>query len=230
MRWFVMAWMVGGCGPKVAPTAATPAATPAEPPAATAPAPRVFRWRVADATPTPDGLKALLTDYYDVQVLLAVEPAGDAVSVLVAGARPDGTQDRCTPTTALTAPLHDGAFTIADADVGYGAADVRGTLRRTAIAGAVTTGAEGGLTLATVSGLVDTRELLTLLGADKDDALCTMIPALGPCVACPDGAERCWAVSFAGATVAGSDTPVVPRPHDEVCADATCAGAPACNR
>lgn len=221
----ITAGLLAGCPPKTPPPVPVP-----EPPtleeAAAAPVPEeiVYTWRVSDATPEPAPLGELVSQFYDLRLLLSASP--DEGRLLVASALDDGTQDRCAPTSALAlAPGGDGAFALESADVAFRRQDIGSVLRSARIEGRLS-----GETLALdgVHGLIDTRDFVPMLGADADDALCTMMPAMGPCVACPDGAERCWSIGLTSIPLVAAQTDVTELDRDQVCADPACASAPAC--
>lgn len=224
----VVTALIAGCGPKTPPAAGgAEAAAPSPTPTAESASGPVFAWRVADSTVEPELLTGLLTDYYDVRLLLSPTIAGGEARILVGSALSDGTQDRCAPTTALTAPIGDGgAFTLDGASVGFAVKDVAGALDAAKISGAA---AADGLTLGAVAGRVDTRAFLSLLGSDDEGGLCDLMPAMGPCVPCADGAARCWNVGFRDAKLsAAAGTALVPRTQAEICADAACSGRVGC--
>lgn len=203
--------------------AGCPKAIPAAPEGASAPSTSViYRWQVASAQSTPEPLAQLLRDFYDLHLLMLVSRKADRATVTVGSAVPgDQAQDVC----ALTSPLPevtigaDGTFALQGASVTFAAASLQASLYNAQISG--TLGAET-LTLTAVSGLVDTREFLPLLGSGEPAALCDMIPALGPCVPCADAEPLCWAVSFRGGSATAVSTAFVARSRDEVCADPNC--------
>jgi hypothetical protein len=187
----------------------------------------VHRWHVAESASSPEVLSSLLTQFYDLTVLLAVRQGGRALEVVVASQGPDGQQDRCAPTTTLSGVAlgADGAFTAAAPEIRFTASRLPAGLTSVELAG---TFAPGALSLDSVRGQIDTREFVPLLGSGPETALCEVMPAMGPCVPCADGTSACRSVSFTAARPLPVGVAVEPRAAAEICADPACAGAPVC--
>jgi hypothetical protein len=180
----------------------------------------VYRWRVAEATVSPELLRTLMDDFYDLELLLSVSRRSGEASLLVASAV-EGQQDSCSATSTLPGvPVaEDGSFAVTGQPVTFSAASLQATLYDGAIQGRL---APDGLTLTEVAGLVDTREFLPLLGTGADAALCEMMPTMGACVPCPDGQPLCWRVSFANGAASPVQAQVAERAREAVCADPAC--------
>lgn len=211
------------CAPKHAPSEAQlPAAEVA------APLDLTFAVRVSEASSRPEPLVSVMRDVYNPWLLVQATPVHGGLSLLVAPANEDGTQDRCVPTTVLpTVPLgEDGSFEIEGTPLVVAADGFPATLTDAVVAGRWETGK---LTLSRVDGKVDTRTFLPLAGSGLDqDAICTMMPVLGPCVACGDGGEFCWTVGFDALPLEQVQVELVPRERGEICGDPACAGAKVC--
>jgi hypothetical protein len=199
--------LLAGCPPK---QVDAPKAEPAS----------VYRWRVAESTVSPELLRTLMDDFYDLELLLSVSQRSGRATVVIASAV-EGQQDSCAVSSTLPelALADDGSFTLTDQPITFSAASLQASLYSSSIQGRL---APDGLTLTEVKGLVDTREFLPLLGSGGDAALCEMMPAMGACVPCPDGQPLCWSVSFGNGAASPVQTPVTERPRDMVCADPAC--------
>lgn len=211
------------CAPKQAPSEAPV-------PAVEVPAPLNLTWavRVSEARSRPEPLVSVMRDVYNPRLLVQATPVHDGLSLLVAAANEDGTQELCVETTVLpTTPLgEDGGFEIEGVSLVVAADGFPATLADAVVAGRWESGQ---LTLSRVDGKVDTRTFLPLAGSGLDqDAICTMMPVLGPCVACGDGGEFCWAVGFDELPLEQVRVELVPRDHATICADPVCAGAKMC--
>lgn len=202
-----------GCGPK-API--TPAAPPAEPPT-------TWATRVAEAKTTPEPLTSVMRDVYDVRLLVQAARAGDTLDLLMAPAREDGTQDLCAETTTLRGLVlgPDGAFKVEGASLALSADDFPSRLVTATVTGSY---ASQTLTLSRVEGAIDTVTFLPRMGRGlSPDAICNLLPALGPCVPC-DGAAgpTCWAVAVDTLPLQASSAAVVARDRAAICADPAC--------
>ncbi|MEQ1564293.1 MAG: hypothetical protein ABMA64_01560 [Myxococcota bacterium] len=173
-------------------------------------APVVFEWSPGRSATEPELLGSLMTQFYDLHLLISATRAGDSLTLVVASSPDGAAQDSCAATTTLP-PVSvgaDGAFEVTTDAIGFTTGTLPASIRGVTLAGRVS---DGGLSLDRVAGLVDTREFLPLLGSAPDDALCSMMPAMGDCVPCADGAPRCWAVAFTGASPTVSTAAVTPH-------------------
>lgn len=181
--------------------------------------PVVYAWQATEAQAQPELLGSLMKDFYNLHLLLSVSRQEGSATVVVASAV-DGQQDPCAETSTLTVPVGpDGAFAAQAPAITFAAASLQASLYQAQVQGNL---APQSLQL-DVSGLVDTREFLPLLGSGEDGALCEMMPAMGPCVPCPDQAPYCWSISLKGAQAVPTDAAVAARSLQEACAEPSCA-------
>lgn len=195
-----------------------------KPPPAPEPLPaEVYAWRPSEATASPELLSQLMRDFYDPHLLVSVERSGSKANVLVASVLPGGGQDRCAETSALGGieVAADGSFSAPAEIVAFAAGPLQARLHKVTLEGKL---GSGSLSLGRVSGLLDTRDFLPLLGAAEPSALCDMMPAMGSCAPCPDGQSLCWGISLSGAPTPSTAPAPVPRTRDEICADPECSG------
>lgn len=204
---------------------------PKQPPASAAAPPVVYALRAADAEIKPAELVSLMHDFYDVRLLISVSGApGADLRLLLAPATASGSQDLCAETTTWqSAADAGGAFQVQDASLGLSVDGDASRLSAVSASGQLPQ-AGAPLALGEVAGLLDTRPFLPMMGNNlAPDALCAMLPVLGPCVACPeDGSPTCWSLSLRGAAASPTPGPVVPRSRAEICADAACVDAKLC--
>lgn len=210
--------------PLLACAAKTPPAAPAPPEPATS-----WAGRVSDAKTVPEPLTSVLRDVYDVRLLVTAAPEADGLSLTVASTRKDGTQDLCAVTTTLRGLSlgADGAFSTEIAALPITADRFGSQLVSARISG---TYAAQTLTLSRIDGLIDTATFVPRMGKDLPaEAVCNLLPALGPCVPCEGSAgPTCWAVSVSELPLSAASTPVQLRDQQMICADPSCSGAAGC--
>lgn len=207
-----------GCGPKAPPQSA----------AATTPA-GTWSVRVASATTRPEPLASVLHDVYDLRLLISAQTSSQGLTLVVGSAGEEGAQDLCAPTITLgpVQPAADGSFRLEGLTLPISADRFGASVVGAAISGSWT---GGSLALHDVSGLVDTAVFAPRMGSGTaPDAICKLLPALGPCLPCQGAAaETCWQVGVSELPLSPQEGGVTPRTREAICADPTCSDRPIC--
>lgn len=199
-----------------------PAPEPSAPPA-------VYAARIADAKTRPEPLTSVMRDVYDVRLLVQATPGAAGLALLLAPVGEDGAQDRCVPTTALplVTPGADGAFQVDGLTLTIAADGFASTLVEASVAGRWQAGT---LALDRVEGKIDTAPFVPRMGSGLGaDAVCTLLPALGPCAPCAGSAgPTCWTVGVDALPLVASEAAVQARDRSAICADPACSGVAGC--
>ena len=204
------------------------AATPHEASARSSQFSSVYSLDSAAALTAPAGLADAMREFYDPRVLIGIgRGAGDTTTVLLAVATEDGrSQDLCYETTEWPAVKAgpDGALSVEGRALVFGADGTRGTLAGISMSAQRT---PDGLTISSLTGLMDTRPLVSRMGNNlAPDAFCSFLPAFGPCVECPDGTgAACWTLTLTDAVATPVEATLEARDRSAICADPACAAS-----
>ncbi|MEL6348508.1 MAG: hypothetical protein AAFV53_35705 [Myxococcota bacterium] len=189
-----------------------------------------YALRAADFVAQPARLDELMTQYFDVKLLIEARYAdGGPLRLDVASIGEDGeSQNTCAPTQAFDdLDLGEGgAFTAAADSLRFVTDGTPVELVDFSIAGTI---AAEKMTASRIEGVVDTATLKGLMGSDDPDAICTLVGKILPCEPCPhNDHETCWTVVLDAVDVPAVETGLTVRGADAICADPTCAEAPTC--
>lgn len=218
MRRFILALTMCACGPKAPPrtqSAPTPAGT--------------WAVRVASATTQPEPLASVLHDVYDLRLLISASTSPQGLTLVLGSATEEGAQDLCAPTLTMgpLTPAADGSFRIDGLTLPITADQFSASVVDASISGSWI---GGSLALNDVHGLVDTAAFVPRMGTGTaPDAICKLLPALGPCVPCEGAAgDTCWLVGVSGLPLGPQEGELTSRTQEAICADPACSDRSIC--